>query len=506
MRPVRLLVPVLMSSFVCTVLAGCGMGNALLPPPAAAAPEAWVAPLPGEAALAHDGKLASLSDWWLQQQDPLLVELIDAAQAVNGNISSTRARIAQANAERVAAGAALQPTVDASLSAQRRSAFPPFPGGNVYQGTVQASWEIDLYGANRMARDAAQQRLAGAEAGWHEARVSVAAEVANQYYAWRSCRWLLAIAEADATSRAETARLTELAANAGFQSPANAALSRASAAEGRSRVTQQRAQCDIDVKILVMLTGLPETGLRARLDAQQAGNAPRDALPTPVALPSLPAETLAQRPDVYAAALQVAAASNEVGATHAQRYPRLTLAGNIGRSRFESGGNAINLNSWTIGPVALTLPVFDGGRRRANIDAATARYDEAASNYRAVVRRAVREVEEALVSLDSSAARGNDARVAIEGFTASFTAVQQRYENGMASLFELEEARRSKLAAETALVGLQRERIAAWIALYRAAGGGWRAPAALPTPGADETAKADNLAGGKTADRSSTGN
>ncbi len=480
MKTHRLPVPALMPMLLTAALSGCGMVSSLLPPAAAPAltPAAWVAPLPGEAALAHEGKLAALTDWWQQQQDPVLIELIDAAQSVNGSVSSARARIAQANAERVAAGAVLQPTVDASLSAQRRSAFPPFPGGNVYQGAVQASWEIDLFGANRMARDAAQQRLLGAEAGWHEARVSVAAEVANQYYDWRSCRRLLAIAEADAASRAETARLTELAANAGFQSPANAALSRASAAEGRSRVTQQRAQCDVDVKILVMLSGLPEATLRTRLDAQGPA---AQALPAPVALPSLPAATLAQRPDVYAAAQQVAAASNEVGSANAQRYPRLSLSGNIGRNRFESGGNAFNLNSWTIGPIALTLPVLDGGRRRANIDAATARYDEAASNYRTVVRRAVREVEEALVSLDSSAARGEDARVAIEGFSTSRQAVQQRYQNGMASLFELEEARRSQLAAETALVSLQRERIAAWIALYRAAGGGWTAPASQAT-------------------------
>ncbi len=480
MKTHRLPVPALMPMLLTAALSGCGMVSSLLPPAAAPAltPAAWVAPLPGEAALAHEGKLAALTDWWQQQQDPVLIELIDAAQSVNGSVSSARARIAQANAERVAAGAVLQPTVDASLSAQRRSAFPPFPGGNVYQGAVQASWEIDLFGANRMARDAAQQRLLGAEAGWHEARVSVAAEVANQYYDWRSCRRLLAIAEADAASRAETARLTELAANAGFQSPANAALSRASAAEGRSRVTQQRAQCDVDVKILVMLSGLPEATLRTRLDAQGPA---AQALPAPVALPSLPAATLAQRPDVYAAAQQVAAASNEVGSANAQRYPRLSLSGNIGRNRFESGGNAFNLNSWTIGPIALTLPVLDGGRRRANIDAATARYDEAASNYRPVVRRAVREVEEALVSIDSSATRGEDARVAIEGFGASLQAVQQRYQNGMASLFELEEARRSQLAAETALVSLQRERIAAWIALYRAAGGGWTAPASQAT-------------------------
>lgn len=468
------LASVLTLSMASMMLAGCSFVGNLLPSSAPVKmPDNWFAPLPGEAAVAHSGKLSALNDWWERQGDPLLIELISAAQAINGSISSASARIAQANAERTAAGAALQPTIDTNLSVQRRSTFPPFPGGTILQGSVQASWEIDLLGANRLAREAASQRLAGAEAGWHEARVSVAAEVANQYYQWRSCQGLLTIAEADSASRNETARLTELAANAGFQSPATAALARASAADGRSRVTQQRAQCDIDIKLLVMLTGLTEPSLRTKL-ALVSQVSP--ALPVPVALPALPAATLAQRPDVYAAAQQVAAARNEVGVTDAQRYPRLSLSGSIGRNRFLSGSDAVNLNSWNIGPVALTLPVFDGGRRRANLAAATARYDDAVSQYRAVVRRAVREVEEALVNLDSSAARSDDARIAIDGFSASLNSVQQRYDNGMASLFELEEARRSKLAAETAWMSLQRERIGAWIALYRAAGGGWTAP------------------------------
>jgi outer membrane protein TolC len=88
----------------------------------------------------------------------------------------------------------------------------------------------------------------------------------------------------------------------------------------------------------------------------------------------------------------------------------------------------------------------------------------------------VREVEESLVNLDSIAARSDDAKIAIDGFMTSLDAAQLRYEKGLGSLIELEEARRSKLGAETALVSLQRERIAAWIALYRAAGGGWQSP------------------------------
>jgi len=473
----------LIATLLAALLSACGSVSSMMPSakPVAAMPARWFAPLPGEGALAHDGQIASLADWWRQQQDPVLLVLIDAAQAASSSISAARSRIAQANAERLAAAGALRPTVDAGVSAQRRSAFPPFPGGNVYQGSVQASWEIDVFGANRMALDAAQRRAQGAEASWHEARVSVAAETANQYYAFRACRRLLVLAEADVTSRAEIARLTELAANAGFQSAANAALTRASVADGRSQVTALRAQCDVDVKALVMLTGLDERDLRTQLEGVSVAL----PLPAPVPLTELPAATLAQRPDVYAAAQQVAAASSEVGSAEARRYPRLSLSGSIGRNRFETADGNFNLSSWTVGPVAFSLPIFDGNRRRANVAAAAARYEEAASGYHAVVRRAVREVEESLVNLDSIAARSNDAQIAIDGYTASFDAARLRYQLGLSSLIELEEARRSKLAAETGLVTLQRERVAAWIALYRAAGGGWQSPANTGRASAD---------------------
>ncbi|MFM7522943.1 MAG: efflux transporter outer membrane subunit [Betaproteobacteria bacterium] len=473
----------LIATVLAALLSACGSVSSMMPSakPVAAMPARWFAPLPGEGALAHDGQIASLADWWRQQQDPVLLVLIDAAQAASSSISAAGSRIAQANAERLAAAGALRPTVDAGVSAQRRSAFPPFPGGNVYQGSVQASWEIDVFGANRMALDAAQRRAQGAEASWHEARVSVAAETANQYYAFRACRRLLVLSEADATSRAEIARLTELAANAGFQTAANAALTRASVAEGRSQVTALRAQCDVDVKALVMLTGLDERDLRTQLEGVSVAL----PLPAPVPLTELPAATLAQRPDVYAAAQQVAAASSEVGSAEARRYPRLSLSGSIGRNRFETADGNFNLSSWTVGPVAFSLPIFDGNRRRANVAAAAARYEEAASGYHAVVRRAVREVEESLVNLDSIAARSNDAQIAIDGYTASFDAARLRYQRGLSSLIELEEARRSKLAAETGLVTLQRERVAAWIALYRAAGGGWQSPANTGRASAD---------------------
>jgi multidrug efflux system outer membrane protein len=459
------IVPTLFAAALALTLCAC----ALAPPAAkvdAPAPAQWQAPLP------HNGSLTDLTGWWQRQGDPLLALLIDAAEAASPTIATASSRIAQARAERVAAGAALAPALDGAASVGRTNQQSVLPTGTTSQAAVQASWEIDLFGARRAERNAAEARLAGARAGWHDARVSVAAEVANQYYSLRACEQLLAVARADAASRADTARLTQLATEAGFQAPATAALARASEAEGRGRATQQRALCDLDVKALVALTALTEPQLRQKLGA----GAP--VAVAPIAIDALPARTLAQRPDLFSAEREVAAASFDVGSAQAQRYPRLALQGSVGVASFRSGGANTTIDTWSIGPLALTVPLFDAGRRSANADAAKVRYDAAVVTYRATARQAVREVEEALVNLQSTDARSGDAQLALDGYRTSFRAVEDRYKNGMASLLELEDARRTRLAAENAVVTLQRERNAAWIALYRAAGGGWNGPGA----------------------------
>jgi outer membrane protein TolC len=181
---------------------------------------------------------------------------------------------------------------------------------------------------------------------------------------------------------------------------------------------------------------------------------------------------------VYQAELEVAAASADVGTAQADRYPRLSLSGSIAAGRVRVAGTDSDAQTWSIGPLALSVPLFDGGRRAANADAVQARYEAAVTSYRARVRQAVSEVEQALVTLASAQARNADALTAVEGYRSSFTATEERYRGGLASLVELEDARRTLLAAETGLVALQRERAASWVALYRATGGGWRRDAA----------------------------
>jgi NodT family efflux transporter outer membrane factor (OMF) lipoprotein len=444
-------------------------------------PAQWQAPLP------HDGRVADLARWWQQFDDPLVAQLVDAAEQASPTLAAAQSRIAQARATRTAAGAALLPAVNGNASAVRGRQDFVSPLGSTASAGLQAQWELDIFGAGRAGRDAAQARLQGAEAGWHDARVSVAAEVASAYLALRACEAQLVTSETDAASRGETARLTALSAKAGFQPPAVEALSRASAAQARAQLAAQRAQCEIGVKAIVALTAIPEPALRAQLSAAAA------KLPQPaqIEVTQVPAQALAQRPDVAVAAREVEAASADESQARAQRLPRVSLSGSVAAARFEAGGLTGHGTLWSLGPLAVSLPIFDAGTRRANADAARARYDAAASAYRGKLRGAVREVEEALVQLQSTASQAEDARIAVEGYEASYKAAEARFRGGLGSLFELEDARRSAALAQSQLIELQRLRVAAWISLYRALGGGWSA-----TPSAERDRQSAVTSGG----------
>ena len=441
----------------------------------------WYSPLPQttKTDLPHQGSSKELANWWQSLGDPLLVELIASAQAASPSVTAAASRIAQARSAVVAAGAAAAPNLSAAASASRGVSQLNVPLASVGQVGLQASWEIDLWGGNRAAQEAAQARLAGSQAGWHEARVSVAAEVANTYLNLRTCEQLVNVAKDDVTSRTESSRLTGLLANAGFAPPADAALARASNAQSQSMLTMQRTQCDMQVKALVALTTLSEPQIRQKMasNTNQAGVLSAYSAINSIAIPALPAQLLAQRPDVFSAQQEVAAASGDVGSAQAAKYPRLGLSGSVGLQSIRSGGVGVNGATWSIGPVSVTLPILDGGRSSAAVDLANANYAAASVNYRAKVRGAVREVEEALLSLQSAADRLQDAAIATEGYSAAFAASEARFKSGLGSLSDLEDTRRTALSAKTALLNLERERSAAWVALYRALGGGWSSSA-----------------------------
>lgn len=427
-------------------------------------PNVWQPPV------AHDGSPTALKDWWSQFGDPTLVDLIVAAQEQSQTMAQAAVRIAQTRALLVTSTAAASPVVNGSAGLTRGTyqIGGPVVLATINQAQVQASWELDLFGGLARGNEAARARLEAQLANWHDARISVAADTANIYTNYRTCEQLVALAFADSTSRARTAKLTEQLAASGFQSPANAALARASAAEGQGRWVGQQADCDLLIKAIVALTGLAEGDLRQRL-TPLAAQLPSARVPL---IQQVPAQVLLQRPDLAAAERELAAASADIGVREAERFPRLSLLGNIGPLDFSTTGLSISATSWSIGPT-LTMPFFDTGRRAANLDAAKIAYEAAEINYRSQARRAVREVEDALIRLNSLALRDAEAEIASKGYRESLIAAENKFKFGLASILDLEEVRRLSVNADNILASVRRDRVNAMIALYRAAGGGW---------------------------------
>ena len=454
---VALLAPLLL-------LTACAVGPDYHRPDDAAGPQ-WYATLP------HDGKVASLKQWWAKFDDPLLAELIDEAEKGNPGLDQALARIAQSRAGVAAARAALAPAVDFNALTQRsESPLNATTLQTLRQASFDAAWEIDLFGGKRRGREAALARYEGAQASWHDARVSLAAEVAQQYVGLRACEALADATEEDWRSRLESERISRLKVEAGFESAADGALAVASTADAATRLSAQRAECEIGVKALVALSGVAEPDLRQRL-AGRHSVVPQVA---EFSVQQVPAQILMQRPDMVAAERELAATNAEIGVAEAARYPSVSLLGSIGFQSLLAGGMTVDGQSWSIGP-SLSLPIFNAGRLAANADAARARYDEALAVFRGRARQAVREVEQALVRLDSASSRETDARRAEGGYSKALAAAQERWQVGMASQLELEEVRRMALASRMQRIGVQQERIVAWISLYRALGGGWSA-------------------------------
>ncbi len=439
---------------------------------------AWQTPLP------HGGSTAQLATWWTQFGDTAFDALMQAAQRENASLAAARTRVAQARAALVRSQEALAPQANLVAQASRGVQQPKAPPASQASLGVQASWELDVWGGNRASQSAAQLRARGAELGWHEARVLVAAEMASSYIGFRYCENLLALLQSDAASREETARLAELSAKAGFTAPANAQLARASSFDAANSVTATAAQCDVQIKALVALSGLEEPALRQTLKANQAVAPKINESPALFsianAITNVPAQLLAQRPDIAAAQQDVTAAALDIAAADARRYPTLSLNGSIGAAALRQMGVSQEGLTWGIGPVSLSLPITNQRSTRSNTEAAVAAYDEAVVSLKAKARQAVREVEESLVNLNAAQQRSQQTQAAAEGYTASLAATQSRYRAGLASLVELEDSRRTALFAQQNQLTVQRERIAAWISLYRATGGGWRTDDAPP--------------------------
>ncbi len=443
------------------LLGGCAMPA----PPQVVAPAPfpanWQAPLP-----AAEG--APIPQW-LQADDPVLHALLDAVQAQSPTLQQAVAR-----RDEVRALAGLDPggpRAQGLLQVQRtrpvQLAGSPALSQSLAQ--VDASWELDLFARVRQQSQALARRAEAAQWELQAVRLGLMVEVAQLYLSLRSAEQAQALALEEEQITERLAAQAAQRARAGLETPAQQGLLAGVAAETRQRRLAQQLELDTLVKALVAATGLDEAFLRQQL---APGRARLPALPA-FALPAVPAEALQQRPDLAAARAQALAAWSEAGAAQAARYPQLQLLGSISVLGVKQGAQRDESRGWSLGP-QLSLPLLDGGARRAEAEAAQARWRQAEAGWRAAAVQAAREVEEALLHLAAQSARAQAAQASLEGYEKALKGAEQRWRHGLASATELDEQRRLTLAARSLRLQLQREGLSAWLSLYKAVGGGFK--------------------------------
>lgn len=455
-----------------------------LAPPAADVPTQWTSRTPADHPSFPETK-TTRPQWWEELDDASLDRLVSSALDTSPTLEAALARLRQASLAITHEAAKGKPAVEARADNRQTSTDNGDTDRTRSWLAMDASWEIDLFGAVRRGQEGAIARAAAQQASLADARVSLSADVTLAYLDFRACQSQVTLAEQDIASRAATQRLTADSVREGFMPPYQAIRSAASVAEAKTLLSATRARCEQLENLLTRQTGVARPELAKLLAERPTG---LDRLPIPRHLGiRVPANALLQRPDLRVAERRLAAASADIGLAEADRYPRLTLNGAFAYAFSATEGRGVlSLGTWSFGP-SLSLPVFDAGRRAASVEIARARYDEAQAGFRSATRLAVQEIEDALTRYAAANERAESAEASARLYRQFFNVIEMRYREGASNLLELEDARRAMLNAEKTLLGVRLERLQAWVALHRATGGNAEYPAAASIDGTATT-------------------
>lgn len=395
--------------------------------------------------------------WWTQFGDAALTTLIAQSLVDSPSLAQANARIDQARASARIAKTTSLPGLSASAGGYRTD------GVTSESYSLDTSWELDFSGKRSMSAKAQQHRYFASDAAYKHARTRLSAEVASLYFEYRFCEQSVALAVESLASRRKTLELVRYKVDAGAEAKTTLFQVEAGVAEAENSVEAQLGACRRITQQLVALTAMPHAEVQRLLKEGAKGHVPSIEEVTFV---SLPANVIRQRPDIAQLEQLVLAAAEEVGVAAAERLPSVSLTGSLS---WTSLGGA---STWGWGP-RVNLPIFDGGRLRFGQERAVASYKEAQAAWAEAVLRAVQEVEDSLIRLNVSHKQVKSADLALARYNSVFASHEVRFQQGAASLLELEDARRSALAAKQTRLALSHEFTQARIALYKAAGGAW---------------------------------
>jgi NodT family efflux transporter outer membrane factor (OMF) lipoprotein len=423
---------------------------------------------------------ARLSSWWDGFHDPLLSALVSEALEQNLDLAQATARVTQARAGLGAATAALLPSGNVAGQAARAqqsvetplgqllNAAPGFDRyGSSYELDLGASWEIDIFGGLRRAREAAVAEYQATEAGVAASRLAVASQTADIYITIRGAQKRLDIARGQVLTQQDLLDKVRMLYTNGLAAEYQLRQAQGALFQAQATVPVLQARLDAGMNALDVMLGTPAGTHRPVL---------RDAGMIPVA-PGIdaagkPADLLRRRPDLIAAERRLAASNARIGVAIAEYYPKISLGGLLGSATAVSAGNLFtNGASQAAAVLGLRWRLFDFGRINAQIDQAKGQEAEALAGYRQAVMRATQDVEDAFSALANREAQEASLARQESSLSLARQSLFTAYQKGAASLIDVLYTDQALLQSSDARAQAQTESARAAVAAYKALGG-----------------------------------
>jgi NodT family efflux transporter outer membrane factor (OMF) lipoprotein len=471
----RLLILVVAMGWTVT-LAGCASSGGLHPDGTPLEPSA----LKTERSFAHKSVSDAAwptADWWTGLDDPQLNELITEALRDNPSLSAADARARQAQAQAGVADAERATTlgIGASADAVRlpTTALPSNFGAGHYEPAENIygsfKWDLDLWGGKRAAWEAALGQARAADVDAQAARIELSGNVARAYVQLGYAYEQQDVSDAE-LARAEEARtLTAQRVKAGIDNQLQLKQSDSEVASAQAQKAVAERAVDAARSALSVLLGKgPDHGL----DIAR----PRLMSPKTLAVPaSLPVDLIGHRADLVAARWRVEAADQNIKAAKAEFLPNVSLSALAGLVAVGQGTNPLQLPArfYTLGP-SISLPIFDGGRRRSNLNSTDAQHDLAVAQYNQTLIGAINEVADDYDAIRFIQQQVDAEQNALNAAIGAWTLAEQRYKSGIGSYLEALSARQQLLIAEQRMASLHAQQTDVSVQLIQALGGGYR--------------------------------
>ncbi|MET0963648.1 MAG: efflux transporter outer membrane subunit [Noviherbaspirillum sp.] len=404
--------------------------------------------------------------WWLAFRDPVLTDMIEQATAANASLAIAAARVRQARAVAGIAESDRSVQLGAGIGAQRSRA-PTLPQGTLFQASLTASYEVDLFGRVAAGVSAAQADVSASEATYLSVLLALQADVAQTYFRIRATDAELATLNRSVDLRLQSVKVNQSRFDNGDIGEFDLVRAKTELAAARAEaIGLQRQRVQLEHALAVLL-GEPAAEFTAQ------ATPPQQAAPLPAIPAGLPSTLLERRPDVAAAQRAMVASNARIGVARAAMFPALGLSA-AGGGESDALMNVLKWSSrsWVLGAL-MSMPILDGGRNKANIARSEAVLEESVAAYRQNVLVAFAEVEDNLAGLRILAGQSEQVDAGVVMARRSADLAQKLYQAGRSSYLDLLDAQRNLALIERNAAQLRGNQAVTTVALIRALGGGW---------------------------------